>query len=120
MSIPDGGSPTHRIIGLLESACEHDLWHEFDQHGFAYTRQVNRPSNHDGAPLDSGYLAEISVNNDVLLELKSVEHILPLHEARHLSQRHAGLLRDVNTLSRMDGIRPRVLQPLMSHPLGGR
>jgi len=89
MSTPDGDSLTHRIIGLamrvhtrlgpglLESAHEHCLCHEFDLHGFAYTRQVDLPLVYDGVSLDCGYRADVIVNNRVILELKSVEHILP-------------------------------------------
>ena len=69
MSIPDGDSLTHHIIGLamrvhtrlgpglLENACEHCLCHEFDQHGIAYARQIDLPLVHDGVSLDCGYRA---------------------------------------------------------------
>ena len=126
MSIPDGDRLTQRIIGLamrvhtrlgaglLENAYQHCLCHEFDQHGIAYARQVDLPLNDDGASLDCGYRADVIVNNAVILELKSVEHILPLHEAQlltylRLSQCHVGLLLNFNTFSLKDGIRRRVL-----------
>ena len=68
----------------------------------------------DGASLDCGYRADVIVNNQVILELKSMEHILPLHEAQlltdlRLSQCHVGLLLNFNTVSLKDGIRRRVL-----------
>ena len=126
MSIPDGDRLTQRIIGLamrvhtrlgaglLENAYQHCLCHEFDQHGIAYARQVDLPLNDDGASLDCGYRADVIVNNRVILELKSVKHILPLHEAQlltdlRLSQCRIGLLLIFNTLSLKDGIRRRVL-----------
>ena len=125
MSIPDGESPTHHIIGLamrvhtrqgpglLENAYEHCLCHEFDRHGIACTRQVDLPLVYDGASRDCGYRAEIVVNDAVILELKSVDHIPPLHEAQRLtdprlSQCHVGPLLNFNTLSLRDGIRRRV------------
>ena len=69
---------------------------------------------YDGASLDCGYRADVIVNNQVILELKSVEHILPLHEAQlltylRLSRCHLGLALNFNTLSLKDGIRRRVL-----------
>jgi GxxExxY protein len=126
MDISDGNILTRRIIGLamrvhtrlgpglLENAYEHCLCHEFDQNPIAYARQVALPLNYDGTVLDCGYRADIIVENNVILELKSVEHILPLHEAQlltylRLSRCHIGLLLNFNTLSLKDGIRRRVL-----------
>jgi GxxExxY protein len=68
----------------------------------------------DGALLDCGYRADIIFNNEMILELKTVEHILPLHEAQlltylRLSQCRIGLLINFNTLSPKDGNRRRVL-----------
>ena len=117
---------THRIIGLamrvhtrlgpglLESAYEHCLCHEFDQNSVAYRRQVDLPLDYDGTLLDCGYRADVIVEDSVILELKSVEYILPLHEAQRLtylrlSRCHIGLLLNFNTLSLKDGIRRRVL-----------
>ena len=64
--------------------------------------------------LDCGYRADIIVNNEVVLEVKSVEHILPLHEAQlltylRLSRCRVGLLLNFNTLSLKDGVRRRVV-----------
>ena len=87
---------------------------EFDQNALAYARQVALPLNYDGTLLDCGYRADIIVDDNVILELKSVEHILPLHEAQlltylRLSGCRIGLLLNFNTLSLKDGIRRRVL-----------
>ena len=70
--------------------------------------------NYEGTCLDCGYRADIIVDDNVILELKSVEHILPLHEAQfltylRLSRCRIGLLLNFNTLSLKDGIRRRVL-----------
>jgi GxxExxY protein len=79
-----------------------------------YRRQVDLPLDYDGVHLDCGYRADMIVNHEVILELKSVEHILPLHEAQlltylRLSRCRVGLLLNFNTLSLKDGIRRRVL-----------
>jgi GxxExxY protein len=126
MNVPDDDNLTHRIIGLamrvhtrlgpglLESAYERCLCHEFDQNALRYARQVDLPLDYDGMHLDCGYRADIIVNNEVILEVKSVEHVLPLHEAQlltylRLSPCRVGLLLNFNTLSLKDGIRRRVL-----------
>ncbi len=126
MSTPNANSLTQRIIGLamrvhtrlgpglLESAYERCLCHEFDQNALAYARQVDLPLTYDGVLLDCVYRADMIVNNEVLLELKSVDHVLPLHEVQlltylRLSQCRIGLLLNLNTLALKDGIRRRVL-----------
>ena len=84
---------THRIIGLamhihtrlgpglLEQACKHCLCHEFDQDGIPTNAKSPSPWVQEGTRLECGYRADLIVANRVLLELKSLEHILPLHEA---------------------------------------
>jgi GxxExxY protein len=126
MNIPEYDDLTHRIIGLamrvhtrlgpglLESAYERCLCHEFDQNMLAYERQVDLPLDYDGVLLDCGYRADLIVKHEVILELKSVEHILPLHEAHlltylRLSRCRIGLLLNFNTLSLKDGSRRRIL-----------
>jgi len=64
--------------------------------------------------MDCGYRADVIVDGRVLLELKSVEHIQPVHEAQlltylRMSGCHIGLLLNFDTLSLKDGIRRRVL-----------
>ena len=125
MSMSDANNLTRQIIGLamrvhtrlgpglLESAYEHCLCHEFERNALAYARQVDLPLDDDGTLLDCGYRADIIVNNEVILELKSVERILPLHEAQlltylRLSRCHIGLLLNFNTLSLKNGIRRRI------------
>jgi GxxExxY protein len=126
MHAPGDDQLTRRIIGLamrvhtrlgpglLESAYERCLCHEFDQNALAYSRQVDLPLNYDGVVLECGYRADLVVDHTVLLELKSVELILPLHEAQlltylRLSECHIGLLLNFHTLSLKDGIRRRIL-----------
>ena len=100
--------------GLLETAYERCLCHEFDQNAVPYARQVELPMDYDGVRLDCGYRADIIVASEVILELKSVERILPLHEAQlltHLRLSHCriGLLLNFNVVSLKNGIHRRVL-----------
>jgi GxxExxY protein len=100
--------------GLLESAYERCLSYEFERNGVPYARQVDLALEYDGVVLECGYRADIIVKGDVLLELKSVDHVLPLHEAQLqtyliLSGCHVGLLLNFNTVLLKDGIRRRVM-----------
>ena len=99
---------------MLESAYERCLCHVFDRNDVPYTRQTALPLEYRGFALDCGYRADIIVSNEVLLELKSVEHISPLHEAQlntylRLSRCQVGLLLNFNAVSLRDGIRRKVL-----------
>jgi GxxExxY protein len=105
----------HTRLGprLLERAYERCLCHEFDLNGLPHTRQVELPLQYDNVRLEYGYRADIIVRDEVLLEVKSVEHILPLHEAQlqtylRLSNCLVGLLLNFNTVSLKQGIRRRV------------
>ena len=100
--------------GMLESAYEHCLCFEFQRHGIPFTRQMEIPVKYDGLSLDCGYRGDVIVRDEVLLELKSVEHILPVHESQLLTYLRfsgckVGLLLNFNTVSLKDGIRRRVL-----------
>jgi GxxExxY protein len=99
--------------GLLESVYERCLCHEFDLNGLPHARRVDLPLQYDNVRLECGYRADIIVRDEVLLETKSVEHILPLHEAQlqtYLRLIHClvGLLLNFNTISLKEGIRRRV------------
>lgn len=100
--------------GLLESVYERCLAFEFERDGLAYVRQVDLPLDYDGVRFDCSYRADMIVENEVLLELKAVEVIAPLHEAQlqtylRLSRCSVGLLLNFNTISLKDGIRRRVM-----------
>ena len=102
--------------GLLESAYERCLCHEFDRSNVPYTRQVELPLIYDGVHLNQGYRADLIIGNEVLLEVKAVETILPVHEAQlltylRLSSCAVGLILNFNTISLKHGIRRRVLRP---------
>jgi GxxExxY protein len=77
----------HRALGpgLLESAYEECLCHELHLRSLAFRRQVPLPVEFKGIHLDCGYRMDILVEDSVILELKCVEHILPVHEAQLLT-----------------------------------
>jgi len=106
----------HRQLGpgLLESAYEQCLCHELHLRGLPFTCQVNLPVSYKGLQLDCGYKIDVLVNDEVIVELKSVEKILPVHEAQlltylKLSGKKVGLLINFNSSLLTQGIIRRVL-----------
>ena len=100
--------------GLLESAYEVCLCREFELLGIAFERQVPLPVEYKGLRLDGGYRLDLVVEGQLILELKSVEELLPLHEAQlltylKLSGIKVGLLINFNVPALKDGIKRRVL-----------
>lgn len=71
--------------GLLESTYEVCMCHEFAARGLAFKRQLDLPVHYKGVALDCGYKIDILVEDKVILELKAVEAILPVHEAQLLT-----------------------------------
>lgn len=106
----------HRALGpgLLESAYEKCLCHELHLRGLAFERQVPLPVSYKGLQLDCGYKIDLVVEREVVLELKALEAILPVHEAQlltylKLSGKHVGLLINFNTSVLTRGIKRFVL-----------
>ncbi len=119
---PCDEDPSNRIIGLaikvhrklgpglLESVYEECLCWELAHADLAFQRQVPLPVVYEGDRLPAGYFADIIVEQSVLIELKSVERILPVHEAQtltylRLSNCKIGLLMNFNTTLLKDGLR---------------
>jgi GxxExxY protein len=77
----------HKTLGpgLLESAYEECLCHELHLRGINFQRQVPLPVRYKEINLDCGYRIDLVVEDYVILELKCVEHILPVHEAQLLT-----------------------------------
>jgi GxxExxY protein len=77
----------HRALGpgLLESAYEECLCHELHLRGIPFRRQVSLPVTSKGVNLDCGYRIDVIAEDSIILELKCVEHVLPVHEAQLLS-----------------------------------
>ena len=77
----------HRALGpgLLESAYETCLCYELGQRLIPFQRQLELPVSYKGVQLDCGYRIDIIADETLLLELKAVERILPIHEAQLLT-----------------------------------
>jgi len=102
----------HRELGpgLLESAYEKCLVYELQEKGFQTERQKPLPINYKGVKLDAAYHLDVVVENKIILELKSVESLLPIHTAQllsylRLSNLHVGLLINFNVPKLKDGIK---------------
>lgn len=106
----------HRALGpgLLESTYEACLAYELDQRGLHVERQRELPVRYRGVHLDCGYRIDLLVENSVIVELKAVEKIDPIHEAQLLSYLKLsgikiGLLINFNVEILKHGIKRRVL-----------
>lgn len=82
----------HRHLGpgLLESAYEECLCEEFLLRKIPFKRQIVLPVTYKGKKLDIGYRVDVLVNDEVVVELKTVESILPIHEAQTLTYMRLG------------------------------
>jgi len=105
----------HKALGpgLLESAYEACLLHELRKNGLKAESQVGLPIHYDGIILDVGYRVDILVEDSIIVELKAVEKIIPIHEAQlvsylKLSGRKLGLIINFNVLLLKDGIKRMV------------
>jgi GxxExxY protein len=105
----------HRHLGpgLLESAYEECLCHELTTSGMPFERQKALPVTYKGISLDCGYRMDIVVDGSLLLELKSAETLLPIHEAQlltylRLSSLKLGLLINFNVPLLKAGIKRMV------------
>lgn len=95
--------------GLLENAYEVCLIHELKTRGLAVQAQVELPVKYDGIKMDIGYRIDLLIEHCLIVELKAVEKIMPLHRAQlisylKLSGIRLGLLINFNTISLRDGI----------------
>ena len=101
----------HRELGpgLLESAYEKCLCRELSLRGLRFQRQVPLPVTYKGVKLDCGYRLDLVIEEKVVLELKSVKELEPIHKAQlltylRLSDKKVGLLMNFNTPLMKDGI----------------
>ena len=106
----------HRELGpgLLESAYEECFCFELRQAGIGYSRQQPLAIIYKGVRLDCGYRLDVVVQKELIVEIKSVEQLLPIHNAQlltylRLSGRKTGLLLNFNSVILKDGIRRLVL-----------
>lgn len=119
---PDNDPLTEKIIGaaievhrhlgpgLLESAYEQCLCKELSEQDLQHEHQVMLPVTYKGAKVEPGFRADVIVEDEVLLELKAVEKLMPIHEAQiltylKLSGIPKGLLMNFNATPLKNGIR---------------
>lgn len=115
-------SLSHRVIGLcievhrelgpglLESVYEEALAFELNQNGLIFERQIDLPIHYKGSRLNFGYRIDFLIENQLILELKAVTELLPIHQAQlltylKLKRLPLGLLVNFNTSVLKDGIR---------------
>ena len=113
--IIDAAYCVHKTLGpgLLESAYEACLVMELIIRGFKVERQKALPVFYKGKKLDVGYRLDLLVENEIIIELKAVEKLLPIHEAQlisylKLSDKRLGYLINFNVTLIKNGIKRKV------------
>ncbi len=111
-AVVDAAMKVHSALGprLLESAYGMCLVRELRKRGLRVESQVPIAVRYDGETLDAGYRADLLVEAVVLVELKSVETVLPIHKAQllsylRLSGKEVGLLINFNVEHLRNGIK---------------
>jgi len=99
--------------GLLESAYQFCLAHELRTRGFQVATEIPLPVVYEGQKLEVGYRTDLIVEARVVVEVKSVDAVHPIHEAQLLSYMRlsgigVGLLINFNVLHLRDGIKRMV------------
>jgi len=105
----------HRELGpgLLESTYEASLMHELQLQGFSVSRQLMLPIKYKDLELDEAYRIDLLVEDSIVIELKTVDQLLPIHSAQlltylRMSGNHLGLLINFQTVRLVDGIKRQV------------
>ncbi len=106
----------HRALGpgLLESAYQACLAHELAKNGLRVEREKPLPVSYDGVQLECGYRIDILVEDEVVIEIKCVDKIHPIHEAQlitylKLSGKQRGLIINFHVTLLRDGILRRAM-----------
>jgi GxxExxY protein len=104
----------HLGPGLLESTYEECLCLELSHAGIEHQRQVDVPIVYKGIRLDCGYRLDLLVDQTLVVEVKAVERLLPVHTAQiltylRLTGHKVGLLMNFNAVLLKDGLRRVVL-----------
>ncbi len=102
----------HRALGpgLLESAYEACLAHELCKHQIKFERQKELPIIYDGIKIDGGFRADFVIEDSIIVELKAVEQLIPIHHAQlmtylKLTGMRLGLLINFNVKLLKDGLK---------------
>jgi len=106
----------HRVFGpgLLESAYEERLCHELECRELNFARQIALPISYKSITLDCAYRMDVVIEDQLVLELKAVDKLLPIHEAQlltylRLSGLNTGLLMNFNVPVLKDGLKRMML-----------
>lgn len=106
----------HRVLGpgLLESVYEQCMCRELKLRNVPYECQVPLPLIYKGDRVEAGFRIDLLVSDQVVVEIKAVEKLLPVHDAQlltylKLTKRRVGLLINFNVPLLKEGIRRRVL-----------
>ncbi len=110
-SVVDSAITVHSALGpgLLESAYEACLVHELSERKIQIASQVTLPVNYRDTHVDAGYRLDIVVGGVIIIEVKAVEKVLPIHSAQlltylKLSGLKVGFLMNFNVGLMRDGI----------------
>lgn len=87
IEILDASIEVHKAMGpgLLESVYEYCLWKELGLRGIKAERQIAVPLFYKGEEIGKDYRIDILVENQIIIEIKAVDYILPVHEAQLIS-----------------------------------
>ncbi len=114
--VVDAALDVHSALGpgLLENVYEYALAHELSERGLKVEKQVPIPVIYKNAQLEIGFRIDLLVEECLIVELKAVELILPIHEAQimtylKLTGCHVGLLLNFNVGSMKKGIKRIIL-----------
>lgn len=107
--------------GLLESTYQQCMAHELAMNEIPYKKECPLPVNYKGIRIDAGYRIDFLVDDKIIIELKSVELIVPVHRAQiltylKLSNKKLGLLINFNVSKLIDGI-DRIILEKSQRPL---
>ena len=115
-NVIDAAMKVHSVLGpgLLEGAYEACLLHELHKRDMKAFAQVTLPVQYDGITIDLGYRVDLLVEDTVIVELKAVATVHPIHTAQllsylKLSGNRLGLLINFNVLHLKDGIQRFIL-----------
>ena len=113
----------HRSLGpgLLESAYEECLCFELGERKISFRRQVPLPVEYKKVRLDCGYRIDLVVGNELIIAIKTVDRLMPIHEAQlltylKLSGIQKGLILNFHTPVLRDGIRRMSLTSREAQP----
>lgn len=110
-AVVDAAMKVHSALGpgLLESAYAVCLRHELIKRGLRVAYEVPVPVVYDGIKLDAGYKLDLLVEDTVVVELKAIEALAPIHQAQlsylKLTGKPIGLLINFHSLHLKDGIK---------------